>query len=123
VILADTSLWVDHLRGGDATLRRLLDASEVLAHPFVIGDLALGALRQRRAVVEALRDLPQAAVAEPDELLTFIDAHALSGTGIGYEDASLLAATKLTPGALLWTRDKRLLSASDRLGLAARLES
>jgi predicted nucleic acid-binding protein len=63
VILVDTSVWIDHLRAGDATLVGLLDAAEVLGHPFVLGELALGGLRQRELVLTALGDLPQASVA------------------------------------------------------------
>jgi predicted nucleic acid-binding protein len=119
VILADTSVWVDHLRTGDAALARLLDQGEVLGHPFVIGELALGNLRQREVVLDALGNLPQATVATDSEVLRFIADHGLAGRGIGYVDAHLLAAVRLTSAALLWTRDKRLLAAARRLGLAA----
>jgi hypothetical protein len=118
VILVDTSVWVDHLRIGDAALADRLDNGQVLAHPFVIGELALGDLRRRNAVLEGLADLPQAEVATDSEVLLFIDDQALFGLGIGYVDAHLLAATKLTHGATLWTRDKRLFAAAQRLGLA-----
>jgi predicted nucleic acid-binding protein len=118
VILVDTSVWVDHLRAVDETLARLLHGGGVLAHPFVIGELALGNLRQRDLLVDALRDLPQANVATDDETLHFIHRHALFGLGIGYVDAHLLAAARLTAGATLWTRDKRLHGVADRLGLA-----
>jgi predicted nucleic acid-binding protein len=118
VILADTSVWVDHLRAGDKTLAALLDAGMVLAHPFVIGELALGNLSRREVVLEALADLPRASVATDAEVLHFIDRHRLSGRGIGYVDAHLLAAVKLTAGAELWTNDKRLNDVGARLGLA-----
>jgi predicted nucleic acid-binding protein len=118
VILADTSVWVDHLRAADKTLVALLDAGMVLAHPFVIGELALGNLRQRDVVLKALGDLPHAAVATDAEVLHFIEHHALPGHGIGYIDAHLLAAAKLTPGAELWTNDKRLHGVAVQLGLA-----
>jgi predicted nucleic acid-binding protein len=118
VILVDTSVWVRHLRATDRALVVLLDIGQVLAHPFVIGELALGNLRgQRNAVVRALRDLPQASVATNDEVLQFIEQQELHGIGIGYVDVHLLASVRLTPGALLWTRDKRLQTASGRLGL------
>jgi predicted nucleic acid-binding protein len=121
VILVDTSVWVDHLRKGDESLTRLLDAGRVLSHPFVVGEIALGTLRQRSLVLTAMQDLPQALRATDSEVLHFIDEHVLFGAGIGYVDAHLLAATRLTTGAALWTRDKPLLSAANRLGLAARL--
>ena len=117
MILVDSSIWVDHLRSGDPDLVDLLAATQVLAHPFVIGELALGNLRQRDSVLGALRDLPRATVASDDEVLGFIDRHALAGLGIGYIDAHLLASTRLS-GANLWTRDKRLHGAATRIGVA-----
>ena len=118
MILADTSVWIDHLRAGDKALAALLDAGMVLAHPFVIGELALGDLRQPQIVLKALADLPQAGVATDAEVLHFIERHALSGRGIGYIDAHLLAAVKLTAGAELWTKDRRLQGVAVQLGLA-----
>jgi predicted nucleic acid-binding protein len=118
MILADTSVWVDHLRTNDSALAALLDAGIVLAHPFVIGELALGNLRKREIVLNALTDLPQASVATDAEILHFIDHHALSGHGVGYVDAHLLVAVQLTGGTQLWTKDKRLHSVAVQLGLA-----
>ena len=118
MILVDTSVWIDHLRRGDEVLVQLLATGQVLAHPFVIGELALGNLHNRAVVLSALQDLPQAPVASNNEVLRFIDSNALFGIGIGYIDAHLLAAVRLLPGTMLWTRDKRLLAASIRLGLA-----
>lgn len=119
MILVDTSIWIDHLRASDERLVRLLGEGQVLAHPFVIGELALGNLRNRDAVLGALQDLPQAGVATESEVLGFIGAKGLFGLGIGYIDAHLLAAVLLTPGSMLWTRDKRLFAASAQLGIAA----
>jgi predicted nucleic acid-binding protein len=121
VILVDTSVWVDHLRVGDKALAAVLEAGGVLTHPFVIGELALGHLRRRDVVLTALSDLPQATVATDAEVRRFIDRHALFGRGIGYLDAHLLAATRLTAGAQLWTRDKRLQGVAARLELAITL--
>jgi predicted nucleic acid-binding protein len=118
VILVDTSVWVEHLRAGDATLARLLDAGLVLVHPWVIGELALGRLRQREEVLGLLDRLPQPTVATPAEILTLIDAHELYGIGIGYVDAQLVAATRLTDAAKLWTHDRRLAAVASRLGSA-----
>jgi predicted nucleic acid-binding protein len=118
VILADTSVWVDHLRAGEGALAALLNAGMVVAHPFVIGELALGNLRQREIVLKALGDLPRAGVATDTEVLHFIERHALGGRGIGYVDAHLLAAVRLTAGAALWTNDRRLHSVAVQLGLA-----
>jgi hypothetical protein len=98
---------------------RLLDGGRILTHPFVIGELALGELRKRDLILDALGDLPRTAIASDSEVLGFIEANALFGQGIGYIDAHLLAAVRLTPGGHLWTRDKKLLVAAERLSLAA----
>ncbi len=121
MILVDTSVWIDHLRADDETLASLLGAGRVLVHPFVTGELALGSLRQRALVLRALHRLPQPAVATHQEVMRFIDQQALFGLGIGYVDAHLLAAVRLTPDASLWTRDTQLLAAARRLGVAALL--
>jgi predicted nucleic acid-binding protein len=121
MILVDTSVWVDHLRASDDVLVGLLDAGMVLAHPFVIGELALGNLGQRETVLSALSDLPRAIVATDAEVLHFIDRHTLFGRGVGYIDIHLLAAVRLTVGTELWTRDKRLRDIAIQLGLAITL--
>jgi predicted nucleic acid-binding protein len=118
VILVDTAVWIDHLRAGDAELGALLEHGAVLAHPWVTGELALGHMRGRVEILLLLDDLPQATVATPGELLAFIDHHELLGLGIGYVDAQLLASTMLTDDATLWTRDRRLQTAAERLGAA-----
>ena len=118
MILVDTSVWVDHLRGGDAQLADLLERGKVVMHPFVVGEIACGSLSHRASILELLGELPAAAVAENEEALGFIERHALHGKGIGYVDVHLLAAVALTPGARLWTRDKRLQAAADELGCA-----
>src|SRR5580692_5507193 len=117
MILVDTSVWVDHLRANDKTLVELLGRSEALAHPFVTGEIALGHLRRREFVLGALARLPQAVVASDHEVPIFISRHSLSGLGIGYVDAHLLAATALTGGSTLWTRDRRLRDVAGSLGL------
>jgi predicted nucleic acid-binding protein len=121
VILVDSSIWIEHLRSGSAILTELLDDGEVLAHPFVIGELTLGNLHPRDPFLSNLRDLPQAIVAEDEEVLRLINRQALFGRGIGYVDAHLLAAVRLTSGSRLWTRDQRLHAVADALGLAAAL--
>ena len=118
MILVDTSVWVDHLRAGDKALGALLETGMVLAHPFVIGELALGNLRQREAVLSALSDLPRASVATDGEVLHFIDRHRLFGRGIGYVDVHLLAAAQLTAGTKFWTTDTRLHGIAVQMGLA-----
>lgn len=123
MILVDTSVWIEHLRSGNEILSALLGGGEVLGHPFVVGELALGNLRQRDDILRALRRLPQATSASHREVLHFIDREALFGRGIGYFDAHLLAASRLTAGSKLWTRGGRLQAVATRLGLAAVLSS
>jgi predicted nucleic acid-binding protein len=118
LILVDTSVWVDHLRSGDAQLASLLEQATVVMHPFVVGEIACGSLSNRSSILELLQHLPSAAVAEADEILGFIERHALHGKGIGYVDVHLLASVALTEGAALWTRDKRLHDAAQTLGYA-----
>lgn len=121
MILVDTSVWIDHLRASDQALAGLLDHGAVLAHPFVIGELALGNLRQREIVLNALSDLPHANLATDMEVLNFIHRRRLFGRGIGYIDAHLLAAVQLTAGTELWTKDQRLHGVAVYLGLAITL--
>lgn len=118
MILVDTAVWVDHLRRGVPALERLLDDGLVLGHPWVTGELALGHLVQRNEIIAMLGNLVSAEVAAPVELLAFVDRHALMGTGIGYVDAQLLAATSLTPEAGLWSSDQQLAARASDLGLA-----
>ncbi len=118
MILVDTSVWVDHLRHGEPMLADSLDKGVVLVHPFVIGEIALGTLRQRDRVLNALSGLPRTAIATDSEVLHVIERHALHGRGIGYVDVHLLAAVRLTSDALLWTRDKRLHAVAEELDLA-----
>lgn len=118
MILVDTSVWVDHLRRRDARLSAQLDSASVLVHPFIIGEIACGNLADRQTVIELLQALPMSAVADPAEVLVFIERHRLHGKGLGYVDVHLLAAVALTPGATLWTRDKRLHSAAQVLDCA-----
>ena len=117
MILVDTSVWVDHLRKGDRGLAELLTASNVLMHPFVVGELACGNLRKRDQILALLKDLPRASVAMDDEVLFFIEQHTLMGRGLGFVDMHLLASVALHGTARLWTRDKRLRAAADSLGL------
>ena len=117
MILVDTSIWIDHLRLGDPQLTALLHGGQVLAHPWVIGELALGNLTRRREILELLNGLPRASAATDAEVLAMIERHRVFGLGVGYVDAHLLAATLLTASASLWTRDKRLRAVATRMGL------
>lgn len=118
MILVDTSVWVDHLRAGDAALVAQLNGSRVLMHPFVLGELACGNLRSRGEVLALLKDLPRTPVASDEEVLYFIERNELMGLGIGYVDAHLLAAVVLGDSMQLWTRDKRLRAVAEGLNLA-----
>jgi predicted nucleic acid-binding protein len=115
MILVDTSVWIDHLRSGNAQLADLLDGAEVLGHPFVLGELACGTMRQRREILDLLDNLPQAPRADEDEVLAFVEAHQLHGIGLGWIDVHLLASARLS-GARLWTTDRRLSAAAVNLG-------
>jgi len=119
MILVDSSVWVDHLRKGDRRLVTLLDTSQVLTHPFVVGELALGSLKNRESILGSLKGLPQAATATDEEVQQLIERNALFGLDIGYIDAHLLAAVRLNAGSQLWTRDKRLGAIANRMGLNA----
>ena len=117
MILVDTSVWIDHLRRGEGELETALELEQVLMHPYVIGELACGNLRNRGEVLALLQKLPKANVASEAEVLRFIERRSLMGRGIGYLDVHLLAAAALTE-AQLWTRDRRLAAAAGELNLA-----
>jgi predicted nucleic acid-binding protein len=119
MVLADTSIWIDHFRWSDLQLAQLLDRGDVVMHPFVIGELLLGHVPKIAEMIDDLDKLPKAVVASTDEVLKFIANRKLPGSDIGYVDAHLLAAAALTPETLVWTRDKRLLAAAQLLALAA----
>jgi len=122
MILVDTSIWVDHFRVEDDRLSTLLGSRSVLMHPCVLGELALGGLRDRMGILTDLAKLPPALEASHEETLRLIDIAVLYGKGVGYVDAQLLASTRLTLGARLWTRDRRLMEAARTLDLAAILD-
>jgi predicted nucleic acid-binding protein len=118
VTLVDTSIWVDHLRCGNAVLQQRLVDGMVLTHPFIVGELACGHLRARDEVLGLLRALPAARVVEHDEMLDFIERHGLAGRGIGWIDAHLLASARLAHAGL-WTLDRALSGAAERAGVVA----
>lgn len=117
MILVDTSVWVDHLRQEDAQLVELLEKIEVLVHPFVVGELALGNMRSRDETLHLLETMPQAPTISHDEVLQFISEEKIYGIGIGLVDAQLLASARAASGTLLWTRDRRLVEVAARLAL------
>ena len=116
MVLVDTSIWVTHLRHGSRQLEKLLMGAEVMCHPFIIGELACGNLKNRNEIISLLQSLPMAPTIEFDEFLFFIDRNHLIGKGIGFVDVHLLASAQLT-GLPFWTADKRLKSAADQLEL------
>lgn len=118
MILVDTSVWIDHLRRGSTRLSSLLMNAAVLVHPFIIGELACGNLRNRSRILKLLEDLPASKVADDKEVLFFIEHNDLMGRGIGYVDAHLLASVSLSSPSRLWTTDRKLKDAAIRLGLA-----
>jgi predicted nucleic acid-binding protein len=118
VILVDTSVWINRLRGGSSALEKLMNTQDLMAHPFVIGELVLGGLRHPHPVIQGMRDMWQAVVADDDEVVRLILGNGLAGSGIGYVDAHLLAAARLAPAGRLWTDDLRLRAVARRLNLA-----
>jgi predicted nucleic acid-binding protein len=120
VILVDTSVWIGHLRGREPALAAELNAGRVLMHPFVLGELACGTLRNRRELLGLFRGLPASPVATDDEAMLYIERHSLMGRGIGWIDVHLLAAAALAGTAQLWTRDGRLAAVASELSLAHR---
>ena len=117
IILADTSVWVDHWRRGNPRLARLLEHDRVVAHPFVLGEIALGAIRPRADVLRNLQALDSAPLAEHDEVMALVDRTPLWGRGIGWVDAHLLASA-LLDRLRLWTLDRPLARVADELGVA-----
>jgi predicted nucleic acid-binding protein len=118
MVLIDTSIWVDYIRLGNEQLAQLLRQDQVLMHDMVLGEIACGSLQQRADRLAVLTELPRIDSAEHNEVMRFIDKNQLHGCGIGYVDNHLLAAVKLRLGTKLWSRDKRLAAAAQRLGLA-----
>jgi predicted nucleic acid-binding protein len=118
VILVDTAVWAQHIDREVADLTDLLQAGLVLSHPFVVGELAMGNLRRRSVVLADFELLPRAVTATDEETMGLIERFRLYGSGIGYVDAHLIASTRISANASLWTFDRRLHALADRLGLA-----
>lgn len=118
MVLADTSVWIDHLRSGNARLAELLNEGKVTIHPFIIGELACGNLKNRKEIIALLHALPHTEKADDDEALLFIEKHKLMGLGIGLIDIHLLASCKLGNAKIL-TKDKRLINAAKQLKVLA----
>ena len=121
MILADTSVWIDHLRRPVKDLEDLLLQRQVATHPLVRLELALGSIANREAVLESIAALPHVAVADPAELFLLIEKRNLARRGIGITDLHLAASCLITPGTQLWTRDQRLAKVAAALGIDANL--
>jgi predicted nucleic acid-binding protein len=119
MVLVDTSVWVHHLRQGESNLERLLNDGEVMCHPFVIGELACGSIRNRTQILSLLQILPLAMEATHEEVLQFIERNHLMGKGLGYIDVHLCASAILT-GVPMWTYDRRLNETNEGLGIEYR---
>jgi predicted nucleic acid-binding protein len=117
MVLVDTSVWVDHFRRGLPELAEQLDAGVVVCHPFVLGELACGNLKNRREILELLQTLCTCPVASHEEVLHFVESNRLMGLGLGYIDMHLLASAKLA-GLPLWTLDRPLRTVATRLNAA-----
>ncbi len=125
MILADTSIWIDHFRSGTRSrnneLRKHLTQGQIVIHPFVIAELALGCLEKRTGTLALLDLLPQVQVAQLSEVRRMIASRRLYSLGLGLTDAHLLASVFLNPSTVLWTRDKPLRKAAEGLGIHASL--
>ncbi len=121
MILADTSVWIEHFRSGNQELHQRLSQGQIVIHPFVIAELALGSLKERSRTLALLDLLPHVRVAQLNEIRTLIEARRLYGLGIGLTDAHLIASVLINSPTLLWTRDKQLRKAAEALGIQAGL--
>jgi predicted nucleic acid-binding protein len=117
MILADTSVWIDHFRYGTNGLAALLLDDRIAMHPLVTAELALGSLKRRAEVLDYLDALPQISEASRSEIRFLVETQKLWGLGLGWVDVSLLASARLA-GCRFWTMDKRLAQAARRLDLA-----
>jgi predicted nucleic acid-binding protein len=115
--LVDTSIWISHLRQGNSKLEKLLINGDVSCHPFIIGELACGNLKNRSEILALLQTLPTSILAEHEDVLHFIENNRLKGKGLGYIDVHLLVSALLT-GIHLWTLDKKLNEMAAKLGIA-----
>lgn len=121
MILADTSVWVDHLRRSDQQMANLLLTGQIAIHPFIVAEIALGSLCNRPKILAEMDALRAVRLAGLDEVRHMIEAHSLYSNDIGLTDAHLIASCLLTPGTQLWTRDSNLKGVAQALNVAANL--
>lgn len=117
MVLVDTSIWVSHFREGNPQLEALLMKGGIVCHPFIIGELACGNLKNRKEILALLQALPTATIADQEEVLRFVEQHQLMGIDLGYVDVHLLASAKLS-GIPFWTKDKKLAEAARKLSVS-----
>lgn len=117
MILADTSIWVDHLRNRDPEMERRLGSGQILMHPFIVAEISLGSLRQRKETLGNMEALLEVRVAALQEVRHMIETHALYAKGIGLTDAHLIASCRITTGTRLWTRDGAMKKVAAALGI------
>jgi predicted nucleic acid-binding protein len=122
MVLVDTSVWVSHLRDGNAELASLLNDGKVLCHPLIVGELACGSLKDRATILNFLQLLPMGLEVEHEEVLSSIENRHLMGKGIGYVDVHLIASAILT-GVPLWTLDKKLSQVANSLHIKYQITS
>lgn len=115
-ILVDTSVWIKHLREGDQNLIRLLEQGLVASHPFIIGELACGAIKNRYEIIGLLNDLPSADILDHSDIMEFIENRKIMNKGLGYIDVHLLGSA-LVSETPLWTFDKALRKIANQLSI------
>jgi len=121
MILADTSIWIDYLRGRNATMHSLIQNGRIVMHPFVVADMALGSLQNRLKTLALMEMLIPVQVARLNEVRRMIEAQSLYSKGIGLTDAHLVASCLITPQTQLWTRDTALGRVALLMGIQASL--
>lgn len=121
LVLADTSVWTDHLRSREPVLDVLVQCEQLLMHPYVIGELAMGNLKDRTTFIRRLHQMEMSLRASEDEVAALVEGQRLHGSGLSWIDAHLLASVLLMDEVRLWTRDRRLNAAAERLGISAQL--
>jgi len=122
MILADTSVWIDHFRSPEPVLMRLVEASELLMHPFVLGELAMGSLADRKLRLRLWAMMPTLPAVSLEDVLALVEGRRLYSRGIGYMDASLLASSLVSEGTSLWTRDRKLRDVAREFGILAEVD-
>jgi predicted nucleic acid-binding protein len=117
VILADTSIWIDHLRNSNPEMVKLLIGGQIVMHPFIVAEISLGSLHNRQERLDDMDALLELKVAQLTEVRHMIESHALYSKGIGLTDAHLIASCLMSPGTQLWTRDASMEKVARSLGI------